>query len=521
MKLTFSTQIFSADATERTITGQIVPFGKPGNASLGQTVFATGSIRPINLEATKVLLNIGHDRERVVGHLISSEVNPAGLLGTFKIANTTAGSDLLEEAASGIRTGLSIEAEIHNHEVRDNTLHVLDAEVVGVAATTSPAFGENAQITKVAASEPDEADEQETTSEETPLEETNEGVEMTENTAGAVEATDTPVVTAAAPSYVTTTVRHPIHTPGALVEHTLKAHFGDDTSALYLKAASDGDTTDWAGLIPTPQLGQVFNGKTTGVRPAVEAISRGALPAFGKTFELPRIKTAVSAAVAAEGGAFSDTQGEIEYLSVSVSKIAGMQTADVEVIYRSSPAYFDELAMLMADAFAGAQDDLVTAALIANGTADGTAITLPWDGDEIAGFVSRAAASVYAGSMRFPTGIIMTANQWAALMAVNDTTKRPLFNLNGDSINGMGSLDPSAPVGRVMGLPVYVDPHLGTTTADDSIIVVNREAYTFYEGPRAQLRVDSVTDGKISLGYFSFAAVAPKAPAGAFRFNAA
>ena len=519
MKLTFSTENFSADAETRTVTGQIVPFGIAGNPNIGPTVFETGSIAPFT--ESDVILNMEHDPTRPVGRGIdgSAKFNPNGVFMSFKIAETTTGNDLLAEAAAGLRTGFSVEAEIVNHEVKENTVRVKAAKLLAVAAVTRPAFGEAAQITKVAASEPDDAEqEQETeTLPEVPAQETHEGDDMSDTTAAAVETTEAPVVQAAAPIY--TNVRHGIKTPGNLVEHTLKAHLGDAESALWVKAASDGTTAEWAGLIPTPQFTDVFNGKSTGVRPAVEAISRGALPPFGKNFELPVVSAVPTAAVAAEGGAFSDGQAEVSYLNVSVSKVAGMQLADVEVVYRSNPAYFDELARLMGDAFAGAQDDLVTASLISNGTLDSTGVTLPWDGDEIAAFISRAAASVYAGSMRFPTGVIMTADQWAALMAVNDTTKRPLFNLNGDSMNGLGNLDPSSPVGTIMGLPVYVDPHLGTTTADSSIIVVNREAYTFYEGPRAELRVDNVSNGKISIGYFSFAAVAPKAAAGAFRFN--
>lgn len=512
MKLTFSSQITAADAETRTLTGLVVPFGKPGNTSAGPVIFEVGSITNLD-DPSAIKLLMEHDVTRPAGRWMEFTATPVGIVGKAKVSTTTAGNDLLIEAAEGLRDGFSVGVRVNAHDVKKGVLHVLDATLEEVSAVANPAF-DDARIVDVAASEhPDEA---ETSTEKEP-EMTEEVTTVEEPTT--VEASATPVVQAAAPIY--TSVRHGIKTPGNLIEHTLKAHLGDHDSALWVKAASDGTTTELAGLIPTPQLGQVFNAKTTGVRPAVEAISRGTLPTVGMTFEIPRVKTAPTAAVAAEGGAFSDTQMEIEYMTVTKQKISGMQKASVEVIYTSSPAYFDELAMLMADQFAKEQDDIVTSALIAGGTADGTAITLPWDGDEIAGFISRSASSVYDGSLRFPTGVIITADQWAQLMAVNDSTKRPLFNLNGDSVNGLGSLNPSAPVGRIMGLPVYVDPHLGTGVADNSIIVVNREAYTFYEGPRAQLRVDSVADGKISIGYFSMAAVATKVGAGAFKFNAA
>ena len=517
MKLEFSTEIFSADESSRTITGQIVPFEKPGNASIGATVFATGSIRPLDLNARKILLNIGHDREKVVGHLVDAQVNPAGMIGTFKIAETTAGNDLLAEAASGLRTGLSVEAEILNHEVKDNTVHILDAIVTGVAATTSPAFGENAQITKVAASEPDEADEQETPTEETLPQEPTEGDEMSENTAGAVEATETPVVTAAAPSYVTQKVRNPINTPGSFLEHTVRATLGDEDSKLYVKAASDTTTTEVAGLVPTPQLSTIWDPKSTSVRPAIAAVRTATLPAAGMTFEFPRVKTLPTVAVAAEKGAFSDTQLEIEMVSVSVSKFAGMQKFDVEVLDRTSPAFFDELVRLMTAAYASATDSAVVTALAA-GTLDSTSIALPWDGDKIAGFISRGAASIFAATKRYPTGLVMSPDQWAALILANDTTKRSLFAAD-NPMNASGNLDPASPVGSIYGIPVYVDPNM-SGTADDSLIMVNRDSFVWYEaaGP-LQLRSNIVGTGQVEVGYYGYGAVATQTAAGAFTFN--
>ena len=515
MKLTFSTEVFSADAESRTITGQIVPFGKPGNASIGTTVFATGSIRPF--EAEQVVLNMEHDATRPVGRMIEAKVNPAGLIGVFKIAETTAGDDLLVEAAEGLRTGLSIEAEIHNHDVKGSTIHVLDAEITGVGAVTRPAFGEHAQITKVAASEPDETETEQTSeaaaTEETPQEE----VTMTENTAPAVEATET-VVTAAA-VYGGQTLRSPINSPATYLEHSVRAALGDDESRMYVKAASDTTTTEVAGLVPTPQLSTIWDPKSTNVRPAIAAIRTATLPAAGMTFEFPRVKTLPTVAVAAEKGAFSDTQMEIEYVTVNVKKFSGMQKFSVEVLDRTSPAFFEELVRLMSAQYASATDAAVVAALQA-GTLDGTAITLPWDGDEIAGFVSRAAASIYSATKRFPTGIVMSPDQWAALIATNDTSKRPLFAAAAPS-NAAGALDPAAPLGNIMGLPIYVDPNI-SGVADDSVIVLNREAFVWYEaaGP-LQLRTNIVGTGQIEVGYYGYGAVATGTAAGAFTFNAA
>lgn len=516
MKLTFSTEVFSTDSESRTITGQIVPFGKPGNASIGATVFATGSIRPF--EASEIILNMEHDHTRPVGRMIDAKINPAGIIGVFKIAETSQGDDLLVEAAEGLRTGLSIEAEIMNHDVKGNTIHILDAAITGVGAVSRPAFGENAQITKVAASEPDEAD---PTNPDANAPETTEEEEvvMTENTAPAVEATESaPVVTAAA-VYGGQTLRSPINSPASYLEHSVRAALGDDDSKMYVKAASDTTTTEVAGLVPTPQLSTIWDPKSTSVRPAIAAIRTATLPAIGLTFEFPRVKTLPTVAVAAEKGAFSDTQSEIEMVSVSVSKFAGMQKFSVEVLDRTSPAFFEELVRLMSAQYAQATDAAVVSALAA-GTLDATLTTLPWDGDEISSFISRAAASIYSKTKRFPTGIVMSPDQWGALIAVNDTAKRPLFAAAMPQ-NAGGALDPAAPIGNIMGLPIYVDPNM-SGLGDDSLIVVQREAFVWYEGAGPlQLRTNIVGTGQIEVGYYGYGAVATGTAAGAFGFNAA
>ncbi len=126
---------------------------------------------------------------------------------------------------------------------------------------------------------------------------------------------------------------------------------------------SAGARTRVAGLVPTPQLTTIWDPKTTNIRPAISAVRNAVLPAAGMTFEIPRVKTAPTVAAAAEKGAFSDTQTEIEYVSCSVAKYAGMQKFDVEVLDRTSPAFFDELVRLMANAYAKATDTAMVTAL--------------------------------------------------------------------------------------------------------------------------------------------------------------
>jgi HK97 family phage major capsid protein len=306
--------------------------------------------------------------------------------------------------------------------------------------------------------------------------------------------------------------------PAVFLENSIRAQLGDENARQYLAAASDTTTTEVAGLVPTRQLTEIINNKSTAGRPSIDAISTGTLPDAGFKFQIPRVKAVPTVAAAAEKGAFSDTQVEIEYLDVTVAKYAGMQLFDVEVLDRTSPAFFAELQSLMADAYAKATNVAVRTAIQAGATADGTTITLPWDGAEMAGFIARASDSIYTNTLRFATGVIVSPTQWSNIMGMVDSSNRPLF-IASQPQNAAGSVSQSLR-GSLLGLDLYVDYSL-TGVADGSIVVVNRESFTWYESPRLQLRADKVGTGQVEVGYYGYGAIATKVPSagGAFKFN--
>ena len=508
--------ITAADAESRIIAGRIVSWNAEGNTSAGRTMFKPDSITMS--KNTKLVLQ--HDTTRPLGKLMSFEQDAEGITAEFKIAKTTAGNDALEEAATGLRSDFSVGVEVQSWDNQDGVMAISASDLVEVSLVTDGAIP-GSTVAKVAA--------EETKVSEGTQENTNqsiEGEQVSDTTvpevapaAETVEAAKVEVKAATAP-YISTTVRHPITSPATFLEHSVRATLGDSTSALYVAAASDGTlATELAGLNHTPQLSTVWNPKTTNVRPAISAIRTATIPAgTGLKFQIPRVKTAPTVAVAAEKGAFSDTQIEIEYVDVTQKKFAGMQKFDVEVLDLSTPAFFEEMVRLMSDQYAAATDSEVCTAIKA-GTLDGTAITLPWDGDEFSGFISRGAASIYNATKRFPTGVVMSPDQWANIIALNDSQKRPLFNVAGSPSNSLGDIEPGSPVGSVLGLPVYVDPNM-SGVADDSIVMVNRDSFVWYEGAGPlQLRTNIVSTGQVEVGYYGYGAVATLTAGGAFTFN--
>ena len=510
--------ITAADSNSRTITGRIVTFEEIGNASIGKVQFAAGSI-----EATPVLLNLEHDRTRRIGKTLSIESNDKGIEATFKIANTTAGTDALVEAQEGLRDGFSVEVSFDEYEtLKDGTVRILSGELIGVALTSEPAI-RSARVESVAATTADENEVSDSTIEPevTP---TNEGDEV-DNTVTQAEAVET---VEAAQSVTATsnkvggwkaTPRIEI-TAAKYLENKVLAATGDESARQYVLAADN--TTDNAGLVPTRQLAEVINGLSTTVRPSIDAISRGSLPDAGMTFEIPKITVAPTVAVVDEDAEFSNTDQNSAFLSVDVKKFAGQQKFSVELLTRTSPLFYDELLRNMVAAMAKAQDRYVNDRLVAGATADATTITTYPTAAELLGFVARGAASVYGSTAGlanpFARNILMNTSQWSNAMSLNDAG-RPIYNASQPS-NAGGVVTPTSLRGNIAGLDLYVTANTAATTdTDDSILVINPDAYTWYESPSYQLRAESTADGSITVGVYSFGAVATKIGAGAFGVN--
>jgi phage head maturation protease len=507
-------QITAADSNSRTISGRIVTFEETGNASIGKVQFAAGSIEP-----TAVLLNLEHDRTRRIGKTLSIESSDQGIDATFKIAETTAGNDALVEAQEGLRDGFSVEVSFDEYEtLKDGTVRILAGELTGVALTSEPAI-RSARVESVAATE-EEISDSTIEPEETP---TTEGDEV-DNTVAQAEAVET-VEAAKSVTAQSNNVGGWKATPrieitaAKYLENKVLAATGDESARQYVLAADN--TTDNAGLVPTRQLSEVINGLSTTIRPSIDAISRGALPDAGMTFEIPKITVAPTVAVVAEDAIFNETDQNSAFLSVDVKKFAGQQKFSVELLTRTSPLFYDELLRNMVAAMAKAQNAYVNAQLIAGATADGTTTTTYPTATELLGIISRGAASVYGATAGlanpFARNLIASTGQWANLMTLNDAG-RPIYSAVTNPSNQPGSALPTSLTGNVAGLNLYVDP-TNAGDGDGTLLVVNPDAYTWYEGTSYQLRAESTADGSITVGVYSFGAVATKIAAGAFKNN--
>ena len=511
MKLEIPIQITAADSIKRTIAGRIVSFNETANASTGKVMFTDGSLAP-----TPVKLNLEHDGTRPIGKTLSMDFSSdnSAIDGVFKIANTNAGSDALVEAQDGLRDGFSVEVMANEFTYsNDGTMVVSSGEIVGVALVTNPAF-KSARVSDVAATEA-EPETSDTPSEE-PQSEGDEVSDSIVNEAPAVETVEASRSVKATGTPIAYTAPRLEFSAPKYLENKIKAALGSEDARQYILAA-DNNTTDSAGLVPTRQLTEVINGVSNTIRPSIDAISRGTLPDAGMTFEIPKITVAPTVAETNQGSAFSDTNMESSFLSVPIKKFAGQQNFTVELLTRTSPLFYTELLNNMVAAMAKAQNAYVSSILVANASVDGTTLSTFPTAAELLAFVSRGAATVYTGTQDFARNIIMGASQWANTMSLNNGGT-PIYVASNPS-NNAGVVTPTSLRGNVAGLDLYADFAAPAGSDDGSIIIVNPNAYTWYEGTQYSLRAESSADGSINVGVYSFGAVAIKLAAGAFRNN--
>jgi HK97 family phage prohead protease len=499
---------------KREITGKIVPFGNDeiGSTNLGSYAFEAGSIEIA--DPTKIKLLSQHDMKKPVGRMISAEQKEDGIYATFKLSRSQAGTDALIMASENLVSGLSIGAEIlASKPSRNGHTVVTAAKLKEVSLVTEPAF-KSAQVLEIAAEEVTPAEENPTTESETAVEDTTSAVEATPAVEAAPVEAARPTVTA----MYYTSPRIEI-TKRNYLENTLKANlFGDDESRQWLRAA-DNDQTTGAGFIPTPQSTQLLNFLSNADRPMIDSVSRGTMPEFGKTFELPKITEVPLVDQIDENGAVTDSQLEASFITVTKKSFKGRAITTLELLTNSTPAFLDELLVQMEYAYAKDTEEFVTTAIQGAGTLNATAQANSATG--LLSYVSSAAAAVYSASLGFARNMVVTPEQWANIMSYNDAG-RPIY-IAANPQNNAGALSPTSLRGNVAGLDLRVSRYMkgsgGVGTADYSMAVINPDAYTWYEGARQQLRTNVNSDGTVDILLFGQGALATKLAAGANWFN--
>jgi HK97 family phage prohead protease len=538
--LTFSAAIEAADSERRVIAGQIVPFGEIGNTSAGKVIFEKGSIQIPNVSKVKLLAQHQQTASGVIGRAQSITETATGMNGVFKVSASNDGENYLIKASEGILDGLSVGVDvIKATERKDGVLIVKAALLKEVSLVESPAF-DNARVVDVAAEEVEEEVSETEVSEET---ETESEAKVEDTTPAAAEASATeasrPTITAATP-YITTTVRHGITSAGKWIEHELKAAAGNRESAEWIAAAKDPANltaaTDSIGTTnpafnPIQYLNNFVSNTNFG-RSTIDSVTKGALPASGMTINIPSLvtsagggsSTAPTVATTGEDVAPSSTGMTSAYESVSVQKFAGSQVITLELLERSDPVFFDQLAIQLQRAYAKATDEYMVSILTSQGTQ--ATVSSGVTAADFQAFVATETAAAYSGSSYFASNLAISPQWWSKLQGYADTTGRPLYTLASPQFNAAGQVVPTSIKGSALGLDVYVDKFItGTSTGldDNSMFIIAPETAMWWESPTANFSVNHVADATgnmvLQTAIYGYGAAKVLIPAGVRRFN--
>ena len=521
MILTFSGVVQAVDAGERrVIAGKIAPYdGEIGYTSAGKVMFSKGSITAANPDKIKLLMS--HDNGQPVGRMISIQSAEDGLYASFKISSSTRGNDAILLAQEQLMDGLSVGVEVTASEPKKGYLLVTAATLREVSLVEAAAFP-SAAVQSIAASESEAVDENQPTQPESEAAVTTAPETPTEDSTEAA-----PVVEAARPIIRSNPldsqrVRTPIVNMGAYTEHKIKAALGNEDSKLYVTAADDSFTTNPA-FNPTQYLTE-FPTNTRFGTPAIDACSRGVLPASGMTINVPSLVTSAGGqsgvapvvTVEAEAGAVENTGMVTEYLSGTVSKYSGMNTISIELLERSDPNFYNELTQQLQNAYLKTLDTTVVAALI---TAGQQGATQAATSAGIIAYAADAASKVYQATGYFANNFLANPSQWQLLIGSADTTGRPIYSAS-QPMNAGGLVQPGSIRGNVLGLDLYVDKNFAVTTnIDDSAVILAPEAFTVYQSPQAYMSVNVVSNLQVQVAIYGYMATIAKMPKGIVRFN--
>jgi HK97 family phage prohead protease len=483
------------EAPKRTISGTAVPYNVPATVSDGTAViFKPGSL-PVEGKAPRLFMY--HDASQPVGVVTERVDTEEGMMFSAKISATTLGNDALVMALDGTIDQVSVGVNPTKFSYdEEGTMIIESADWMELSLVPIGAFGDAANITKVAASIHQEPEEVVLNEEVVPEQEIEP---MSEVTAPAVEATipTAPIFAQAKKEFVL---------PSA-GEYMAAYHIGGDTfkninaavaeytaskrTALQA-AAGDVLTTDTPGLLPVPVLGPLVQDLNF-LRPVVDAVGARAYPDNGqsKTFIRPTITTHTSVASQSELGSASATTMVIASNSISKTTLAGQVTLSVQDIDFTSPAAMQLILNDLMGEYMIASDNLAADNLLTAANSSGV-----WDGTvaDLLKSVYDSAVDISSNRNWTPTHMFVSPDVWGQLGQLADTTGRPVFPFIGAGLTGQNALgggQASSWNGNPLGLQLVVDSNFAAKT-----MIITRvgqgagDAYEFYESIRGLMSVE-------------------------------
>ncbi|TNM61532.1 HK97 family phage prohead protease [Streptomyces sp. NP160] len=213
--------------------------------------------------------------------------------------------------------------------------------------------------------------------------------------------------------------------------------------------------------------------------------NKSPLPATGNTIEYPVFvgHTGDVALQATEGADLAYIEVEVGTQTASVKTYGGYSSLSRQAIERSDVAYLDTVLQVQAQSYAKATNGAVRAALAA---ATGQTATLA--NDNAQGWlrmILAARRAIKTGGNSTAAFVLVSADVYDRLFTLVDAGGRPLFSINGDGSNTVGSASLATVTGSIAGLPVVIDD----VAASGTCVIAGTDAITVFEQPGAPVRL--------------------------------
>lgn len=473
---------------ERTITGIAVPYGQDANIG-GSYIerFAPGAIDSVE----DVKLFYGH--ETPIGVVTAGRDADGGFEITAKVSETSLGNDVLTLMRDGALNKFSV-GFVPIEQVQDGkTVTRTKVALKEVSVVPFPAYA-GASITEV----------REETTHELPINNESES-ELENNIELDVRSLQDEVVELRREVESTKTQAAP-----AAPEYMNYRSFGEFVQgfakgeAAAIELARTASTS--ANTYAAPGYIGYINKLIDANRPSWNVWSKAVLPATGMTVEYAAI-TANTLAVGEqdpENEALSFGNLTIDNVSAAVKTYGGYTQVSKQAVLRGSVDYVGVVFDALAIAYANATNTAAKAAIAA---LDFTGKVMDLDGGTAASVIEGLIDGVKyikANSGLNAEFILCSPDSYKYFMKIADSAGRPIVNVNRDGANTFATANNDL-TGSIWGIPVVVDPTLGTGLA----YLANSKALQVLEanGSGTRLTDSDITTLTDTMSLYGFAAI--------------
>lgn len=279
---------------------------------------------------------------------------------------------------------------------------------------------------------------------------------------------------------------------------------------------ADDTTTSAAGLVPDHYSSKII-GLIDNMRPGLDPFQRDDIGTHGMTVKYPRrLQKPAVGVQSAEKTEVASQATTFDFLDVPLATYSGASDVSMQLVTRSAPSFLTRLYEELAGVYAEQTGDAFADALIAAASAGAVIADLSADAAATWAGISGAAGTVAINTKRPATHLIVSVDKWAEILALAETTGRPMLNVPGSpGGEDQGNASFSSFSFSYGGLIGVVDIHAPAGT----VVVAWDGAAAYLEQEKQEMRAIQVDLLGWDIGVYGLFAPVVKYPGGLVKIT--